>query len=302
MDIEETPVPLPSAPSVSIAANITLQPPLSRRGHGPGLILLTSLDVVLSDSSEALDPVPIQKWAEEGYAVVEIKGSKGSNWNASEDVKKGIEILIVLPECDVKDKFGVIGGFEIEVTRVSLIISTVYSASSLVNEKVTTAITDNLNDVAGIVSFGAFAPKVTVPLLQHLVEAPSPKDAGSLNSAYIYPEVAGDNFVHPNHAHYKPSSAAVAHTRSLTFLKKHSIGPIFDLEAIWDEHTEYEFGNRSVANTMGTMVQEPYVNHITTVITTSPRIGNPKLTSLLDDRRNWTKESHQLLQVPFHME
>lgn len=42
-------------------------------------------------------------------------------------------------------------------------------------------------------------------------------------------------------------------------------GPYFDLEAIWDEHTYYEFDNRSVECTMGTMVQEPYVNHIPTV-------------------------------------
>jgi carboxymethylenebutenolidase len=54
----------------------------------------------------------------------------------------------------------------------------------------------------------------------------------------------------------------VSHTRSLSFLKAQLGGPIFDLEAIWDEHTEYEFATRSVAQTMGTMVDEPYVNHV----------------------------------------
>jgi carboxymethylenebutenolidase len=42
-------------------------------------------------------------------------------------------------------------------------------------------------------------------------------------------------------------------------------GPYFDLEQIWDEHTYFEFENRSVEWTMSTMVQEPYVNHIPTV-------------------------------------
>lgn len=42
-------------------------------------------------------------------------------------------------------------------------------------------------------------------------------------------------------------------------------GPYFDLEVIWDEHTYYEFDDRSVECTMATMVQEPYVNHIPTV-------------------------------------
>lgn len=42
-------------------------------------------------------------------------------------------------------------------------------------------------------------------------------------------------------------------------------GPYFDLEDIWDEHTYYEFADRSVEHTMSTMVQEPYVNHVPTV-------------------------------------
>lgn len=112
MDIEEEPVALPSARPVRIASNITLQPPLSRRGHGPGLILLTSIEIILGDRSEALDPFPLQKWAEEGYAVVEVKGSRDSNWDASADVTRGIQSLIELPECDVKDNFGLISKFK----------------------------------------------------------------------------------------------------------------------------------------------------------------------------------------------
>ena len=50
--------------------------------------------------------------------------------------------------------------------------------------------------------------------------------------------------------HY--GSAGVSHTRSLSFLRAHLGGPVFDLEAIWDEHTAFEFATRSVAQTMGT--------------------------------------------------
>jgi carboxymethylenebutenolidase len=60
---------------------------------------------------------------------------------------------------------------------------------------------------------------------------------------------------------------SVSHSRSLSFLKPLMNGPYFDLEVIWDEHTYWEFENRSVENTMNTMVQEPYVNHVPTVIT-----------------------------------
>lgn len=69
----------------------------------------------------------------------------------------------------------------------------------------------------------------------------------------------------PGHPDFKISTAGVAHSRSLTFLKKNMDGPYFDLEKIWDEHTFYEFGDRSVEKTMATMVQEPYVNHVPTV-------------------------------------
>lgn len=90
----------------------------------------------------------------------------------------------------------------------------------------------------------------------------SPQGTGVL---YAYPEASSAAFVVPGHPDFKISLAGVAHTRTLTFLKKHMGGPFFDLEKIWDEHTYYEFGDRSVEKTMATMVQEPYVNHVPTV-------------------------------------
>jgi carboxymethylenebutenolidase len=72
-------------------------------------------------------------------------------------------------------------------------------------------------------------------------------------------------WVLPADEEYHKQSAGIAHTRSLAFLKKALDGPWFDLEAIWEEHTKYEFGERDVEKTMATMVDEPYVNHIPTM-------------------------------------
>ena len=36
----------------------------------------------------------------------------------------------------------------------------------------------------------------------------------------------------------------------------------FDLDTIWDRHTELEFATRNADETMTTMVPEPYVNHV----------------------------------------
>lgn len=107
-----------------------------------------------------------------------------------------------------------------------------------------------------------------IPVLLHLagLEPRNPsKEVTAHAKVYSYPAVKS-GFVVPGHADYVAASAGVAHSRSLAFLKKHLDGPWFDLEKIWDEHTFYEFEERSVEKTMATMVQEPYVNHTTTVL------------------------------------
>lgn len=102
-----------------------------------------------------------------------------------------------------------------------------------------------------------------IPFLAHSTSKDTPSQAGSV--LHTYESVKSTNFVLPSHEHYQAGPAGVAHTRSLGFLKKHLGGPYFDLEAIWDEHTLYEFGERNVEKTMSTMVAEPYVNHVPTV-------------------------------------
>lgn len=82
---------------------------------------------------------------------------------------------------------------------------------------------------------------------------------------YSYPETSAASFGLPFQRDFHYNAEAISHTRNLTFLKEKIGGPWFDLEQIWDEHTYYEFENRSVEHTMSTMVQEPYVNHVPTV-------------------------------------
>jgi carboxymethylenebutenolidase len=36
----------------------------------------------------------------------------------------------------------------------------------------------------------------------------------------------------------------------------------YDLEALWDQHTKYEFATRDVEATLATMVEDAYVNHV----------------------------------------
>ncbi|PQE05661.1 carboxymethylenebutenolidase protein [Rutstroemia sp. NJR-2017a BBW] len=73
-----TPIPLSFHP-VTIDANVALQEPLTRRGIGPGLLLITPAKYGGREArndggvQKTLDPEPLQKWAEEGFVVVEVK-------------------------------------------------------------------------------------------------------------------------------------------------------------------------------------------------------------------------------------
>lgn len=59
-----------------ITLNVTLLQPLSRRGQGPGLVILVKESGLIEDTSttriERGIPSPLMKWAEESYTVVEI--------------------------------------------------------------------------------------------------------------------------------------------------------------------------------------------------------------------------------------
>ena len=120
MDTKQQAVSLPSAPAKRISPNVILQPPLSRRGHGLGLFLILPDDDGARQEagrpSTTLDPHPRQKWAEEGYAVVEIRTSPASAREGKKGVSSvrsllliGLEALMGLPQCDTKDRAGLLG-------------------------------------------------------------------------------------------------------------------------------------------------------------------------------------------------
>ena len=93
--------------------------------------------------------------------------------------------------------------------------------------------------------------KLTVPA----AAATATPETSKASKRYIYPKMAAGSFALPFQPSFNYSAVAVSHTRSLTFLKGLMNGPYFDFETIWDDHTYYEFADRSVEHTMRTMVQ-----------------------------------------------
>jgi carboxymethylenebutenolidase len=79
-------------------------------------------------------------------------------------------------------------------------------------------------------------------------------------AVYVYPGT-GREFGLKGGANYDRAAADLAHSRSIALLRR-VIGPHYDLEALWEAHTSYEFETRDVEATMATMVADPYVNHV----------------------------------------
>ena len=101
-------IALPSAKPVNISSNVTLHPPLTRRGYGPALILLVPAELDLNGSNKTLDPPPLQKWAEEGFAVAQITLNDGAGDQFSTHLQEATNALSARKECDSVEKIGVI--------------------------------------------------------------------------------------------------------------------------------------------------------------------------------------------------
>ncbi|KAK2674765.1 hypothetical protein RAB80_009749 [Fusarium oxysporum f. sp. vasinfectum] len=261
-DISKPPAPLPSINLKVLRPGLSLLYPLSRRGHGPGLIVLSA---TAEDPLAFYEGVPssLVKWAEEGYAVVQIEAAAFEGKDSGVVLKEAIDILKECEKCDLGDKVGLVS-YEPKLWNIAapgidqtpeIVASVLYadeeSAKSLTSSE--------------------------KPVLKHIAG----KDfKPSSQSHYPYKESSSYAFATPGHPHFHYTTESVSHTRNLQFLKPKLSGPFFDLEAIWDEHTWYEFSDRSVQHTMSTMVQEPYVNHVPTL---TGGIGRSSLTKFYRD-------------------
>lgn len=233
---------------VQVTPTLRIQGPLTRRGDpGPGLLIIQDA-ATEPVSRPTLDPEPLRKWAEEGYTVVRIEVSEHHTLT-EEDFRQALSALTR------HDKFAV-GSIAIIAYSMSS-IPTLSMAMELGELGMSLA-------VGAVVYYGSLPGPVNHPHICHLAES-GIKSTSDNGTTHRYPEANSASFVLPSHPDYLPASAAVAHSRTLEFLKKQLDGPWFDLEAIWEEHTRLEFADRAVEATMNTMVQEPYVNHIPTM-------------------------------------
>ncbi|CZT10555.1 uncharacterized protein RAG0_14990 [Rhynchosporium agropyri] len=84
---------------ISLGSTNLFQTPLTRTGHGPGLLLIVPHDYqapISGDLNKTLDPDPLRKWAEEGFAVAEVRLSARAK-TAVEDLQQAVKALLFFP-------------------------------------------------------------------------------------------------------------------------------------------------------------------------------------------------------------
>lgn len=108
-DISKPPAPLPSARLQILRPGVSLQPPLTRRGHGPPLIILTTADEtdeVVTHRDDA--PTAVLKWAEEGYTVIQISSAAIESRGVQTLFTEALEAANKCDACQPKEKAGLI--------------------------------------------------------------------------------------------------------------------------------------------------------------------------------------------------
>lgn len=99
-DITQPPKPLPTPQLKAVRPGVSLLPPLSRRGHGPGLVVLAPSSGDLLKIEDGVPSVLI-KWAEEGYTVVQIDASAFKEGDSKDVLREALETM---QQCDKYDE------------------------------------------------------------------------------------------------------------------------------------------------------------------------------------------------------
>jgi carboxymethylenebutenolidase len=253
---------------------------LPASGSGPGLVLAQEIFGVNKTMRDVAD-----YYAEEGYVVL----VPDIFWRQEPNVELGYT-----PE-DWQRAFGFFQGFNEAkgMEDIQTAITALRGRSEVSNKKVgvlgfclggklayLAACRTDADVSVGYYGVGidaalAEAGNIKAPLVLHIAELdkfcpPEARDAilkglGGRANITLYQYAGQDHaFARVGGEHYHKPSALMAHERTIGALKG-AMGPHYDLSALWDKHCEYEFGTRNVDDTMGTMVAEPYVNHIPTM-------------------------------------
>ena len=252
---------------------------LPEGARGPGLVLLQEIFGVNRHLRELAD-----RYAEEGYVTIapdlfwriepgvdlgyseaEIKAAfdfygRFDPDQAIKDVADTIRALRAMPECN--GKVGAIGfclgGLLAYLTAARCNIEAAVSYYGV-------GIETRLNEAGAVrcpmvLHFGELDRFVPAAARDAVAAAFAERDDIEV---YVYPG-ADHAFNNPVRPSYDRFAASLAHSRTIGILHQ-TMGPRFDLSALWERHSDLEFKLHDAEGTMATMVDRPYVNHVPTM-------------------------------------
>jgi carboxymethylenebutenolidase len=223
---------------------------LHHSGSGPGILLLCDekgLDAGMRARAEL--------FGEEGYSVLAVPGDLPIG-----DVVAAAEILRGLSETEGGMAAVGHGAGSVLACRAAAEAGfqavVVFDALELAAD---TAILDSVPCpfVAQFGTDGSSAAEAAVEAMQGRLKR---KDG----SRVFGWDEGKPGFSIPGRDAFDKRADSLAHTRSLELIRR-VLGPYYDYEALFAEHTYHEFTTRDVDATMATMIEEPYVNHTPTL-------------------------------------
>ncbi len=249
-------------------------------GSGPGLVLLQEIfgiNPYLRDMA--------RNFAEEGYVVLVpdlfwrmqpgvVLGYNDEDFGkafdfyqrfdvdqAIDDIADTVAALRAMPECDTNQVGALgycLGG---KLAYLTAARTTVECAVSYYGVAIEQSLEEAENiSCPMVMHFAAEDGFVPPEAVAQITETFQGRDDIEI---YNYPGV-DHAFATPGRDSFHKPSTMMAYSRSIALLRS-SLGPRYDLGALWEKHCEYEFAARDVPATMKTMVDDPYVNHIPTM-------------------------------------
>jgi carboxymethylenebutenolidase len=248
-------------------------------GSGPGIILcqeIFGVNAVMREKADFLAEegytvlVPDLFWRQQsgvelGYSEAEFQKALEFYQNFDEnlgveDIRLALDVLKTRPECDQEVGLSIVGyclGGKLaylSACRIPELACAVGYYGVGIENNLDEAQNIKAKLVLHIAELDQFSPaEVRSQIIEKLA-------AYKNIQTYVYQNV-DHAFARPKGDHYHKPSALIAHERTVTALRK-TVGPDYDLEALWEDHIRFEFDTRDVKATMATMVAEPYVNHI----------------------------------------
>ena len=249
------------------------------QGSGPGLVLLQEIFGINDYMKSMAD-----RYAEEGYVVL----VPDLFWRMKPGVVLGYEEADFAQALDYHERFDV----EASVGDIAATMDTLRKLPQHAGKvgaigyclggklaMLAAARTDVDCAVSyygvGLAAYLDEVAAIKCPMVFHFVENDSfsPPSAREKIQAVLSQHAQIEQYIYagcdhafatPGRNHFDKPAAMMAYSRTMAMLRK-VLGPVYDLNQLWEMHCYYEFGTRDVNAVMPTMVAEPYVNHVPTM-------------------------------------